>query len=83
MDFEDIPYINKVAAYLNINKYLKAKGKDSVRNFLVSNSTIKPLKANKVEIFYGVSENQNQKDPHGMGQMDQDNEGNQIMFRYG
>jgi hypothetical protein len=81
MDFQDVLFINKVAGYLDITNYLKVKGKDSVRKFLVSNPTLKPLKANKVEIFYGVSEDQLQNEANGMGQMDLGNEGNQNNFR--
>ena len=72
MDFEEVAYINKVATFLDWTKYIKANGKEKIRNFTLTNATLKPIKANKVEIFYGVNENSSQVDPQGLGQLDQE-----------
>lgn len=75
MDFEDVLFVNRVASYLDITRCLKAKGKEPVRSFLMGNSTLRPLRANKVEVFYGVGQEQGQADAQGMSQMDSDDEG--------
>lgn len=75
MDFEDVLFLNKVASYLDIARCFKAKGKEPVRSFLMGNTMLRPLKANKVEVFYGVGQDQSQSEPVGMSHMDSDEEG--------
>lgn len=79
MDFDEVPYINKVSTFLDIPKYSKANSKETIRNFVTSNVTLKPIKSNKVESFYGVWENETKG--QGLGEMDEDAEGRNFNCR--